>query len=326
MGARPRPRTRVSVVGYLGPEGSFTHQAAAAWSAAHGEDARTLAALPTVADVFAGVAAGDVARGVVAIENTVEGYVVPSLDAIVGSATVVAVDEVVLDISFDAFVRPGHGELTEVAAHPHGLAQCQGFVRRAGLRPVPASSNAAACRDAGPHQVALGPTICGELYALETLERAVEDFAGARTRFLVLAPRAEATGVLARARDAGEAPWRTMLAVTPVVTGPGVLARITRSFGERGVNLSSLITRPLKAVAGTYVFVLTVDGAPWDAPVRAVLDDLVRAGDALKTLGVVPARGELDESVHADVDAANVPVGSVDASTGAAGLAEGLLW
>ncbi len=117
-----------------------------------------------------------------------------------------------------------------------------------------------------------------------------------------------------------------MLAVTPVVTGPGVLARITQAFGARGVNLSSLITRPLKAVAGTYVFVLTVDGAPWDAPVRAVLEDLVRAGDALKTLGVVPARGELDESVHADVDAAHVPVGSVDASTVAADRATGLLW
>ncbi|KON72701.1 prephenate dehydratase [Cellulosimicrobium cellulans] len=320
----------MSVVGYLGPEGSFTHQAAAVWCADHADSradrSAGLAARTTVADVFAGVAAGELARGVVAIENTVEGYVVPSLDAIVGSATVVAVDEVVLDISFDAFVRPGHGELTEVTAHPHGLAQCQEFVRRTGLAPLAASSNAAACRDAGSHQVALGPTICGELYGLETFERAVEDFAGARTRFLVLAPRAEATTALEVARARGDGPWRTMLAVTPVVTGPGVLARITRSFGERGVNLSSLITRPLKAVAGTYVFVLTVDGAPWDAPVRAVLDDLVRAGDSLKTLGVVPARGELDESVHADVDVAHVPVGSVDSSADPAALATGLLW
>lgn len=319
----------MSGVGYLGPEGSFTHQAAAAWVADQA-GARPLTACPSVADVFARVAAGEPERGVVAIENTVEGYVVPSLDAIVGSASVVAVDEVVLDISFDAFVRPGHAALTEVTAHPHGLAQCQGFVARAGLRPVPAASNAAACRDAGPHQVALGPTICGELYGLETIERAVEDFAGARTRFLVLAPRAQAAGILARARQADGTPRRTMLAVTPVVTGPGVLARITRAFGERGVNLSSLITRPLKAVAGTYVFVLTVDGAPWDAPVRAVLDDLVRAGDSLKTLGVMPARGELDEAVpgvsHVDVDTAHVPVGSVGAGSGADDLAAGLLW
>ncbi|MEK8228374.1 prephenate dehydratase domain-containing protein [Oerskovia sp. M15] len=79
-----------------------------------------------------GVAAGDFDHGIVAIENSVEGYVVPSLDAIVGSEDVVAIDEVVLEIRFDAFVRPGHGELTEVTAHPHGLAQCQAFVTRSG--------------------------------------------------------------------------------------------------------------------------------------------------------------------------------------------------
>jgi prephenate dehydratase len=316
----------VSGVGYLGPEGSFTHQAAVGWTAR--EDA-PLVARGTVGDVFAAVADGRDGRGVVAIENTVEGYVVPSLDAIVGSAEVVAVDEVVLDIEFDAFVRRDHGELTEVSAHPHGLAQCQGFVARTGLRAVPAASNAAACRDAGPHQVALGPRICGELYDLQTYERGVEDFAGARTRFLVLATRADAPHVLARARAAHDGAWRTMLAVTPVVTGPGVLARITRSFGERGVNLSSLVTRPLKRVhrvAGAYVFVLTVDAAPWDPPVRAVLQDLLDAGDSLKTLGVVPARGELDEPVHADVDAAHVPVGSVGPSTPAPALASGLRW
>ncbi|MFC8923601.1 prephenate dehydratase [Cellulosimicrobium sp. NPDC057127] len=317
----------MSGVGYLGPEGSFTHQAAVGWAEGHG--AAPLVARGTVGEVFAAVAGGDDARGVVAIENTVEGYVVPSLDAIVGSPDVVAVDEVVLDIEFDAFVRHDHGELTEVSAHPHGLAQCQGFVARTGLRTVAAASNAAACRDAAPHQVALGPRICGELYDLRTLERGVEDFAGARTRFLVLATRTEAPAVLARARDRHAGAWRTMLAVTPVVTGPGVLARITRSFGERGVNLSSLVTRPLKhvhRVAGAYVFVLTVDGAPWDEPVRAVLGDLLRAGDSLKTLGVVPARGELDDGVHADVDAAHVPVGSVGPGTSAPALASGLLW
>ncbi|MCB7136522.1 prephenate dehydratase [Cellulosimicrobium marinum] len=318
----------MSGVGYLGPQGTFTHQAAAGWAVRHAGDA-PLVALGSVADVFAAVADGSRAHGVVAIENTVEGYVVPSLDAIVGSDAVVAVDEVVLDISFDAFVRPDHGALTEVSAHPHGLAQCQGFVTRSGLRPVPAASNAAACRDAGPHQVALGPSICGELYGLQTHERAVEDFAGARTRFLVLAPRAAAPGLLASARDRHDGAWRTMLAVTPVVTGPGVLARITRSFGERGVNMSSLITRPLKRVhrvAGAYVFVLTVDGAPWEPPVRAVLADLLAAGDSLKTLGVVPVRGELDEPVHADVDAAHVPVGSVAGSSSHAEVARGLLW
>lgn len=88
---------------------------------------------------------------------------VPSLDAIVSAPEVVAVDEAFVSITFDAFVLPGSDAPPQQAtAHPHGLAQCQGFVDRHGLLPVPASSNAAACRDIQPGQVALGPPLCGE--------------------------------------------------------------------------------------------------------------------------------------------------------------------
>ncbi|WP_265520887.1 prephenate dehydratase [Oerskovia flava] len=311
----------MSRVAYLGPEGTFTHQAALRWSRATGAGGHDLVALPTVTEVSAAVSRGDAERGVVAIESTVEGYVVPSLDALLGSADVVAVDETVLDVTFDAFVRPDRTELTEITAHPHGLAQCQEFVRRSGLTPVPAASNAAACRDAAPHQVALGPTICGELYGLETTARAVEDFHGARTRFLTLARRDVARALLPGSRSDG-ARWRTMLAITPKTTGPGVLARIVHAFGTGGVNLSSLITRPLKAQEGKYVFVLTADAAPWDTTVRAVLEDLLGAGDWVKTLGVFPARGELDDAL----DAMHVPVGSVDDRTTADLTSGGLLW
>lgn len=326
-------------VAYLGPEGTFTHQAAVRWVRAQGAGPTTsltlagagadggpdveLVPAPTVTDVYAGVASGELDHGIVAIENSVEGYVVPSLDAIVGSEDVVAVDEVVLEITFDAFVRPGHGELTEVTAHPHGLAQCQDFVVRSGAVPVPASSNAAACRDATEHQIAIGPAICGELYGLDLLEAGVEDFRGARTRFLTIVRRDRAQVALAAARAGGAtAQWRTMLALTPHVTGPGVLARITQAFGAGGVNLSSLITRPLKALEGKYVFVLTVDAAPWEPAVREVLDGLLRAGDSVKTLGVFPARGELDEALSTD----HVPVGSVRAGAAADELDRGLLW
>ncbi len=310
---------------YLGPEGSFTHQAADRWVRQAGADAVAPAPLVRVGDVFDAVADGSADRGVVAIENTVEGYVVPSLDAIVSSPDVVAVDEVVLDIAFDAFVRPGHGELTEISAHPHGLAQCQDYVVASGLDPVPAASNAAACRDIQAHQVALGPQLCGELYGLTTLARGVEDFHGARTRFLTLARRDVAAALLdPAARPPGS--WRTMLAVTPTVTGPGVLARITAEFGRRSVNLSSLITRPVKAVEGKYVFIMTVDAAPWEPAAREVLAALLAAGDSLKTLGVLPARGELDEAVHRAVDPARVPAGGVVAGAAPAALERGLLW
>lgn len=315
---------------YLGPEGTFTHQAALEWARLHATAdgfAGDLATEPldSVKAVHDAVAAGTADVGVVAIESSVEGYVVPSLDALLSSTDVVAVDEVAVDVSFDAFVRPGHGELTEVSAHPHGLAQCAGFVTGTGLGTAPASSNAAACRDAGPETIALGPTICGELYGLEAYAKAVEDFRGGRTRFLVLTRRSAADDHLSRAREAGVTDWRTMLAITPSVTGPGVLARITAAFGDRGVNMSSLITRPLKAQQGKYVFVVTLDEAPWDRGAREVLSDLLAAGDSLKTLGLFPARGYFG-ALDGVLDPDHVPVGSVSAKDSGPARDRGLLW
>ena len=113
-----------------------------------------------------------------------------------------------------------------------------------------------------------------------------------------------------------------MLALTPRVTGPGVLARIAGAFGERGVNMSSLITRPLKALAGRYVFVITCEGAPWEPRLHGLLEGLLDAGDGLKTLGVLRAPEDLDVVV----DPQRIPTGSVDATSGPEERREGLLW
>ena len=313
---------------YLGPEGTFTHEAALGWvrslAEAGGAPPVELVPLRTVADVYAQVASGEVSHGVVAIESSVEGYVVPSLDAIVAAQDVVAIDEAFVTITFDAFALPDDdGPATQVSSHPHGLAQCQGFIAAHSLTTVPATSNAAACRDIVAGQIALGPRICGDLYGLRTLTRSVEDFHGARTRFLLLTSRQHA--VEAGAAGRAETAWRTMLAITPHVTGPGVLARITDAFGSLGVNMSSLITRPIKALEGKYVFIITVDGAPWDAALGSVLEGLLAAGDSVKTLGVFPSRGELDE-LDETVEVHRVPAGSVQAGADEAALRRGLLW
>ncbi|WP_240916042.1 prephenate dehydratase domain-containing protein [Sanguibacter sp. HDW7] len=301
---------------YLGPEGTFTHAAALALPARG-----TPVPRPLVTDVYDDVATGRADAGVVAIESSVEGYVVPSLDAIVAARDVVAVDEVTVEVAFDAFTHPSAVSPTEVTAHPHGLAQCAAWIAARGLTAVPASSNAAACRDVQPHQVALGPALCGELYGLTTLATGVQDFAGARTRFLLVTDREAARTELASRHDESVS-WRMMLAITPHEIGPGVLARITAAFGERGVNMSSLITRPLKAQEGTYVFVVTLDGAPWEPHVRALLAQLLGAGDSLKTLGVFPARAGTD----AGFDTSRVPAGSVRAGSDDATVARELLW
>lgn len=257
--------------------------------------------------------------GVIAWENSVEGYVVPNLDAVIDANDVAGLARLSVDIAFDAFVRPRSGDaddgnedseihpygldgngkespnhhdvLREVVAHPHGLAQCTRFARERHLTPVPASSNAAACRDVKPGQVALGPALCGELYGLETLERNVQDFGGANTDFLVVAPRDAVRRRLQDERCDSVVDYETIIAVVPLSTGPGVIAELLDAVRDEGLNMTSLMSRPIKGHAGTYSFIITLDAAPWQNNFNHLLSQIVAKGDWVKTLAVYP-RGE----------------------------------
>ena len=281
---------------YLGPEGTFTHQAAIAASEAlrplMPENVEfALVPQPDVPAIVSAVHSGS-GYGVIAWENNVEGYVVPNLDAMIDAEDVAGFVRVGVDVAFDAFVKPGTnmGEVTTVSAHPHGLAQCKRFIAEHKLTPVPASSNAAACRDLKVGEMAFGPAICGKLYWLDTVASGVQDFAGARTEFLVLGQRHDVADLLATSRANGVEEFESILAFIPLITGPGVLANVLDVMRDAGLNMTSFISRPIKGHAGTYSFIATVDAAPWQPQLRTVLTELAEHGDWVKTLAVYPRR------------------------------------
>ncbi|MBW3082373.1 prephenate dehydratase [Bifidobacterium phasiani] len=329
---------------YLGPQGSFTHQAAAAAAAMlrdgdGGEPA--LLAAADVPQIMDAVQRGE-AWGVIAWENNVEGYVVPNLDMLIDARDAAGFARVGVDIAFDAFVRPdgdgmdGDGadgaepaiDGAVVSAHAHGLAQCAGFIAEHRLTPVPAASNAAACRDLRPGQVALGPSICGPLYGLRTWAAGVQDYRGARTEFLVLAPRDEARAMLERARAAGVGEFETIITFIPLSTGPGVLADLLDVLRDAGLNMTSFISRPIKGHDGTYSFIATIDAAPWQPRFHAVLEEVAEHGDWVKTLAVYPRR----ERPNPPVDDWMLPrggvrlAGPIDGAAEAGDAGRELLW
>ena len=177
---------------------------------------------------------------------------------------------------------------------------------------VPAASNAAACRDLQPGRMALGPSICGPLYGLTTVARSVQDYSGAHTEFLVLAPRAEARQLLERARGNGVDEFETIITFIPLSTGPGVLANLLDVVRDAGLNMTSFISRPIKGHDGTYSFIVTLDAAPWQPRFRAVLEQIVDHGDWVKTLAVYPRR----ERPNPPVDAWMLPQGGVHVGEG----------
>ena len=279
---------------YLGPQGTFTHQAAVDASELlarlepYGFELVPMDDVPQILDA---AQRGD-GWGVVAWENNVEGYVVPNLDALIDAKDLVGFARIGVNVSFDAYVAQGSDSDTAhvATAHPHGLAQCKRFIADRHLTARPASSNAAACRDLKAGEIAFGPAICGELYDITRIGTSVQDYQGAATDFLVLAPRAEAARLLDESRAESDIEYESVLALIPLATGPGVLADLLDVIRDAGLNMTSFISRPIKGRTGTYSFIATLDAAPWERRFRDALVEIAEHGDWAKTLAVYPRR------------------------------------
>jgi prephenate dehydratase len=273
----------VSRVAFLGPEGSFAHQAVGRARALQGAEVR-LEPRPTVVSVLEAVEDGDAELGVVPFENSVEGQVNLTVDVLIHDAERIQVcEEVVLDVTFGAYRRPGsEGVPATVASHPVGLAQCRRWVHASGLAVRETSSTAEACRqvaegdDAG--LVALASPAAAERWGLAPMAEGVEDFPGAQTRFVVVGSvAAPPTG-----RD------RTMFVLTPPDDRAGVLLAALGELSGRGLNLSAIASRPLRARLGEYCFLLIVDAHLDEAPVGEAFAALRAGGFTIKVLGAYP--------------------------------------
>ena len=266
----------MSTLAYLGPEGSFTHQAALD-VARPGDE---LAPAPTAVEVVRAVASGVADGGVVAFENSLEGSVSENLDEILGSAGAVLAGERVLPVSFALLRAPGdETPLRAVASHPFALAQCSAFLRANGLEAIEAASTAAAARDmTGPGVGALAPVTAASVYGLRVERERLEDDAAPTTRFVVLRSRCPApTG-----RD------RSFFAVTPRRDEPGSLVRLLQEFSVRGINLTTIESRPTRALLGEYRFLIECEGHIADAHLRDAVLGLLRFPGETRFLGSFP--------------------------------------
>jgi prephenate dehydratase len=270
-------------VAFLGPEGTFAHQAVAGVRCTSGEAVVT-EPRPTVVAVLEAVEDGDADLGVVPFENSVEGQVNLTVDVLVHDSERLQVcEEVVLDVTFGAYRRPGdQAPAAVVASHPVGLAQCRRWVHGSGLATRETSSTAEACRlvasGGEPGLLAVASPAAAERWGLEALATGIEDFPGAQTRFVVVGRAAAA----ATGRD------RTMFVLTPPDDRAGVLLAALEQLSGRGLNLSAIASRPLRARLGEYCFLLIVDAHVDDDPVRAAFDALRDAGFTVKILGAYP--------------------------------------
>jgi prephenate dehydratase len=270
--------------GYLGPEGTYSHEALIAWPAARGFEP---VPLPTVHDAIRAVAEGKVDRALVPIENAIEGAVGATLDAL-AAQDVAIVGEVVLPIShcLVAHRLDTLDGITTVASHPQALAQCARFLREVlpDAEVVPASSTAEAVRIAAtdPGTAAIGTPAAAELYGCAILREAVEDEPGNATRFVWVARHAGA-------EPRGEGPFKTSLVWWGAGDeAPGWLVRCLSEFASRSVNLTRIESRPRRLGLGRYMFFADVEGHTDEASVIGAVEALRGQAEVVRVLGSYP--------------------------------------
>ena len=273
----------MTVVEYLGPEGTFAHAGTDRLRTA--PEGAGLVPRPTVQEIVHDVDQGVCDMGLVPVENSVEGGVTGTVDVLVfETSKVVMREEVVVPVTFSALRRPGDDSPpTAVLSHPVGLAQCTRWWGARRLECRPTTSTSEACRVVAesdePGLVAIASAKAGALAGLEALDVGVEDHAGAETRF----------ALLAREEVGPTGHDKTTVVVTPPSEVPGILLRILEPISARGLNLSNILSRPLRQGLGVYCFVLTIDRHGSDPDVRAALADLEGLGCRVKHLGSYPA-------------------------------------
>jgi prephenate dehydratase len=264
------------VLAYLGPEGTFTHQAALDVAGPDDE----LAALRTAPEVVRAVEEGRAAAGVVAFENSLQGPVSENLDEILAGRHCLIAGERVLAISFALFRAPGDDTpLAGVASHAFGLLQCSRFVEEQGLETRETTSTAAACRELAdapqPGWGAIAPRIAGESLGLVLAAEGVENTERAETRFVVLRPTCPPPS----GRD------RSAFVFQPRSDEPGSLVRLLQEFSVRAINLTAIKSRPAKLSLGEYVFFIECEGHIADAVLRDAVLGLLRFDGEVRFLG-----------------------------------------
>ncbi len=265
-------------IAYLGPEATFTHQAAMKKFGA------SLGYRPyvNISDIFNAVERGEADYGVVPIENSTEGAVFHSLDMLVESDLKI-VAQVYLEITQNLFSRSPLEEITRVYSHHQALGQCRRWLQThlPGAELKEFSSTAAAVRQIKeePGGAAIAGALAGELYDVPTLAENIQDKSDNITRFLVIGK--QGSGPVEHGEN------KTSLVVS-IRDDVGALQKSIAPFSSRGINLCKIESRPSRRKPWDYYFFIDVIGHYEDAPVHEAIRELEGGCPFVKWLGSYP--------------------------------------
>ncbi len=272
------------LIGYLGPQGTFTSEALATLSHTL---PHTPKAYDTIDEVMMETINGSLDYGFVPIENSIEGTVTTTVDALIFSEPLCIQREVELAIHQNLLTQPGVdiSSIDTIYSFPHATGQCRRFLANQlpSARIIPTRSTAegaqlvATAKD--PRCGAIAPAGAANIFDLAVTARAIEDEQDNTTRFVLVQPHKipQSTGL-----------DKTTIACFPAADRPGSLLSILAPFAARGINLTKIESRPVRTELGVYFFVIDIEGHVTEPFVQDAMNDLVALLPNTRLLGSYP--------------------------------------
>ncbi len=272
------------MIGYLGPEGSFTHQALSQFLNKTNKK-ENICSFQTISQIIDSINSGKVQSGIVPIENSIEGSVGETLDQLIRASQKVTINyEVIIPIEHCLITRTKNlNEIKKVIAHTQALSQCQSYLKRflpdAQLEPTTSNSLAVkVVSESNNGLAAIGPKMAAEIYKVPVFEAGINDEKENFTRFVVIGTETiKPTG-----KD------KTTIAFGVPYDKPGTLVGVLNSFASEKVNLSRIESRPSRKALGEYIFYVDLEAHREDAALKRALSEVASEFSFYRWLGSYP--------------------------------------
>ncbi|MEW9121416.1 MAG: prephenate dehydratase [Thermotaleaceae bacterium] len=266
-------------IGYLGPEGSYSHAA----SQIYAPEAIGIG-MSSFSEIFEGVETERLDIGILPIENSTEGAVTAVMDGLLHRKKVKIIDELIYQIKHCLLSNSKTmDKIAYVLSHPQALGQCREFFARnypqIGLIPCESSSQACiTAKEKGETYGAIANKQAGEIYGLNVLNGKIQDNLFNQTRFIMIGRKdTEITG-----KD------KTSIVFSFQDDYPGSLYSILREFADEDINLTRIESRPAKAEMGKYIFYIDFCGHYKEEKVNRILQRIEKLTSWIKILGSYP--------------------------------------
>ena len=275
-----KPKKGKVTVAYLGPEGTFSEQAAKKYFS----DRKNVFYFEcsTIPEVFEAVEKGKAGYGVVPVENSIEGSVNLTLDLLYQKNLRIA-GETTQKIEHNLIVNPKTKGLNikVIVSHPQAIAQCRKFLAKKfpKARFIEVESTALAVKKLKTlkNAAAIGSIHAAKIYGMKVLAENIGDVKNNLTRFFILAKK--------DSKPTGNDKTSLMFSLKHE---PGALFRFLKPFAEKNINLTKIESRPSKVKPWQYIFLMEFEGHRLDKKCLEALREAKKLCEKLRVLGSYP--------------------------------------